>query len=328
MPAPVSVRDDLCRLVALSPGDGRIAGLVRQVCARALSLPSLPCEVAVNEPESPAEAVVAEFAEQFSVDVSAITGEQRSLLWTHLGEDAFGAVVAMYIADFVPRVRAGLEALGVGKEYLGWVTGPISWDHNTDLSAAVFNGFLPAVARMRALDPVTSELVRLRGAAQHNCRVCKVVAAEGGACAVAQAAGGDPVVFGVDRDDPPAVAVAHRIVGRKILSLDAVADIAGAFTYRDVDGLACRRHHHPPVVVRGDVANDNRKSRCRLDHSSDVSSMQRWSQARRRSVLRRAATTRRASRNCSQITSGSSSASMSIALSASASYWRCRRASR
>lgn len=107
MPAPVSVRDDLCRLVALSPGDGRIAGLVRQVCARALSLPSLPCEVAVNEPESPAEAVVAEFAEQFSVDVSAITGEQRSLLWTHLGEDAFGAVVAMYIADFVPRVRAG-----------------------------------------------------------------------------------------------------------------------------------------------------------------------------------------------------------------------------
>lgn len=173
MPAPVSVRDDLCRLVALSPGDGRIAGLVRQVCARALSLPSLPCEVAVNERESPAEAVVAEFAEQFSVDVSAITGEQRSLLWTHLGEDAFGAVVAMYIADFVPRVRAGLEALGVGKEYLGWVTGPISWDHNTDLSAAVFNGFLPAVARMRALDPVTSELVRLRGAAQHNCRVCK-----------------------------------------------------------------------------------------------------------------------------------------------------------
>lgn len=86
MPAPVSVRDDLCRLVALSPGDGRIAGLVRQVCARALSLPSLPCEVAVNEPESPAEAVVAEFAEQFSVDVSAITGEQRSLLWTHLGK--------------------------------------------------------------------------------------------------------------------------------------------------------------------------------------------------------------------------------------------------
>ena len=26
---------------------------------------------------------------------------------------------------------------------------------------------------MRALDPVTAEMVRLRGAAQHNCRLCK-----------------------------------------------------------------------------------------------------------------------------------------------------------
>lgn len=32
---------------------------------------------------------------------------------------------------------------------------------------------MPAVGRMRALDPVTSEIVRLRGARQHNCRLCK-----------------------------------------------------------------------------------------------------------------------------------------------------------
>jgi alkylhydroperoxidase family enzyme len=173
MAAPVSVRkDQLTQLVALSPGDGRITGLVRQVCAQAVSLPRLPAEVEVAEPESETEAVVAEFAEQFSVDVSAITREQRSRLWKQLGDSAFSAVVAMYIADFVPRVRAGLEALGVGSEYLAWVWGPIPWDHS-DPSDAVFNDFLPAVARMRALDPVTSELVRLRGAAQHNCRLCK-----------------------------------------------------------------------------------------------------------------------------------------------------------
>lgn len=157
----------------MSPGDGRVAGLVRRVCAQALSLPPLPAEVAVNEPESEAEAIVAEFAEQFSVDVSTITGEQRSRLWKHLGDSTFGAVVSMYIADFVPRVRAGLEALGVGDQYLSWVHAPISWDHATDSSDVVFNEFLPDVARMRALDPVTSELVRLRGAAQHNCRLCK-----------------------------------------------------------------------------------------------------------------------------------------------------------
>jgi alkylhydroperoxidase family enzyme len=174
MAAPVSVREDqLTRLVALSPGDGRVAGLVRRVCAQALSLPPLPAEVTVNEPESEAEAVVTEFAEQFSADVSMITGEQRSRLWKCLGDSTFGAVVSMYIADFVPRVRAGLEALGIGEQYLGWAQGAFEWDHATEPSDVVFNDFLPAVARMRALDPITSELVRLRGAAQHNCRLCK-----------------------------------------------------------------------------------------------------------------------------------------------------------
>src|SRR6201992_909419 len=174
MAAPVSVREDqLTRLVPLSPDDGRIAALVRRVCAQTLSLPPLPASVEVGEPQSEAETVVAEFAEQFSVDVSAITAEQRSRLWKQLGDRTFSVVVQMYLADFIPRVRAGLEALGVGSEYLGWVNGPIAWDHTTDPSDPVFNDFLLAVARMRALDPVTSELVRLRGAAQHNCRLCK-----------------------------------------------------------------------------------------------------------------------------------------------------------
>ena len=174
MAAPVSVREDqLTRLVALCPGDGRIAGLVRRVCAQTLSLPPLPSSVEVAKPASEAEAVIAEFAEQFSVDVSAITGEQRSRLWKQLGDRTFSVLVQTYIADFIPRVRAGLEALGVGSAYLGWVNGTIAWDHATEPSDLVFNDFLPAVGRMRALDPVTSELVRLRGAAQHNCRLCK-----------------------------------------------------------------------------------------------------------------------------------------------------------
>ncbi|CPR02074.1 hypothetical protein BN971_00147 [Mycobacterium bohemicum DSM 44277] len=163
----------LTRLVALSPGDGRVSALVRRVCAQTMSLPPLPAPVEVGEPASDAEAVIAEFAEQFSADVSAVTAEQRSRLWHSLGDNTVGAVVLMYIADFVPRVRAGLEALGVGSEYLDWVSGPIAWDHATEPSDLVFNEFLPAVARMRDLDPVTSELVRLRGAAQHNCRLCK-----------------------------------------------------------------------------------------------------------------------------------------------------------
>jgi alkylhydroperoxidase family enzyme len=171
------VRDDeLTRLVALTPGDGRMTGLVRRVCAETLSLPPLPAEVALVGPESDteaAEAAVAGFAEQFSIDVSTVDDTQRKALWSALGDKTFGVVVQMYVADFVPRVRAGLEALGVGERYLGWADGRIVWDRATDPSDAVFNGFLPTVARLRDLDALTSEVVRLRGATQHNCRLCK-----------------------------------------------------------------------------------------------------------------------------------------------------------
>ena len=47
------------------------------------------------------------------------------------------------------------------------------WDHHTDPSDIVFNTFLPTVARLRELDALTAEVVRLRGATQHNCRLCK-----------------------------------------------------------------------------------------------------------------------------------------------------------
>jgi alkylhydroperoxidase family enzyme len=176
MVVPATVRDgQLARLVSLASPDGRLVSLVRQVCAQTMSLPPLPVEVSVSEPASDTEAVVVEFAEQFSADVSAITAEQRSRLFKALGDNTFGLVVAMYIADLVPRVRAGLEALGVGSSFLGWTSGPIEWDHATDPSAEVFNEFLPFVGRLRSLDPLTSEVVRLRGAAAHNCRLCKSV---------------------------------------------------------------------------------------------------------------------------------------------------------
>ncbi len=162
------LHDDLTRLVALSPGDGRLTALVRRVCGETLGLPPLPAAA-----DAASDDVVAEFAEQFSTDVSTISGQQRSKLWKALGDSTFGAVVQMYIADFVPRVRAGLEALGAGDEYLGWATRPIAWDHATDPSDLVFNTFLPTVARLRELDALTAEVVRLRGATQHNCRLCK-----------------------------------------------------------------------------------------------------------------------------------------------------------
>lgn len=151
------------RLVALSPDGslGRINALVRQTCASVLRLPPLPF---VGEPLS--EPAVVEFAEQFSVDVTGISDAQRERFLSTLGADAFGAVVLTYIADFAPRVLAGLDSLGLRP--------PLApeFDRATDPADAVFNGFLPAVARETALDPVISEVVRLRGAGQHRCRLC------------------------------------------------------------------------------------------------------------------------------------------------------------
>jgi len=113
---------------------------------------------------------VADFAEQFSVDVSAVSDAQRAALTGALGAAAFGAVVQMFVADFLPRVRNGLEVLGLP---VAWVPDDPRWDAGIDVADVVFNGVLPGVARLRALDPVTSEVVRLRGATQHNCRLCK-----------------------------------------------------------------------------------------------------------------------------------------------------------
>jgi alkylhydroperoxidase family enzyme len=157
-------------LVAMSSGDGRLDSLTRLTCGRTLALHPLPMEVDLIDGTSESEAVVAAFAEQFAVDVSGIGKNQRKQLLSTLGDNAFRTVVMIFIADFVPRVWAGFEALGLRKHGNG---GDVEWDHDTDPIDALLNGFAPAVARLRGLDPVTTEIVRLRGATQHDCRLCK-----------------------------------------------------------------------------------------------------------------------------------------------------------
>lgn len=161
----------LRRLTLQSPaGQQRIIGLIRTTCADAVSLSALPSELAAVQAESDIETVVADFAEQFSVDVSMVTDAQRAALTGALGRDAFGAVLQMYVGDFLPRVAAGLTALGLPVALAP--TEP-RWDSDTDASDVVFNHLLPGIARLRSLDPVTTEVVRLRGAVAHNCRLCK-----------------------------------------------------------------------------------------------------------------------------------------------------------
>jgi len=161
----------LSRLTWQCPvGQQRLVGLIRATCASAASLSAVPSEPAVAQPESDAESVVADFAEQFSVDVSMVTDAQRAALTGALGHGAFGAVMQMYLADFLPRVAAGLTALGLPVD---GISSEPRWDSDTDASDVVFNHLLPGIARLRSLDPVITEVVRLRGAVAHQCRLCK-----------------------------------------------------------------------------------------------------------------------------------------------------------
>ncbi|HEU0189660.1 MAG TPA: carboxymuconolactone decarboxylase family protein [Mycobacterium sp.] len=164
----MSVDRLLARLVAWAPADDWATPLVRRVCAQTLGLPALPAPAAARGPAD-AEVAVTEFADQFSVDVSRVDDGQRSRLSAALGDKMFGTVVQMYLADFLPRVRAGLQALG---HPAPWAAQPAEWSH-ADASGVLFGGLLTEVAQLQSLDPVTTELVRLRGAAAHNCRLCK-----------------------------------------------------------------------------------------------------------------------------------------------------------
>lgn len=161
------IEDRLTRLAALSSGDLGLDALIRSTCARALGLAALPAREAAPSEHAP---VVEAFTEQFATDVTGIDAHLRSQLLDALGNDAFRVVAAIFIADFVPRVWAGSDALGMGRP--GQVD-PVEWDDDTDPTGVLLGGFVPAVARLRALDPVTTEVVRLRGAAAHNCRLCK-----------------------------------------------------------------------------------------------------------------------------------------------------------
>jgi alkylhydroperoxidase family enzyme len=156
-------------LAALSSGDARLDTVIRLTCGRALSLRPLPSEADIVDGKSDTEATVAAFAEQFCTDVTGIGANQRAALQNALGDRVFRVVSAIFIADFVPRVWAGLTALDLGKPR----DTELRWDHDTDPSGPLLAEFVPAVARLRALDPVTTEVVRLRGATQHNCRLCQ-----------------------------------------------------------------------------------------------------------------------------------------------------------
>jgi alkylhydroperoxidase family enzyme len=106
------------------------------------------------------------FAEQFILDVSAVKDEQRRVVTESLGVDAFTFVQLLYVADYHYRLtRVWSQIFGITAS-TGSVAGrPSLWDSLQSLFSTV--------ARMQQLDPLMTELVRLRGARAHKCRLCQ-----------------------------------------------------------------------------------------------------------------------------------------------------------
>jgi alkylhydroperoxidase family enzyme len=124
----------------------------------------------------PTVAACLEFAEQFVLDVSGIGEAERDTLRRHLEEDAVTDVVrALFLVEYALRLELVSARLFDGPVVAGPARpGTQPADPSAALRAALTE-YQDAVVRGGALDPVLTELVRLRCARTHNCRICQTL---------------------------------------------------------------------------------------------------------------------------------------------------------
>jgi alkylhydroperoxidase family enzyme len=176
--------------------------------------------------EAPA---VSRFADQFGVDVSGVDARMRDDLALAAGNYQFDVVQMVWIADMAPRLRAALDALfGESQWPEAQRRYPVSnvW--------GIIEDFMVVVARGRALDPTLTELVRLRGARQHQCRLC----ASRRSVEAVKAGAGDGEFAAVDdyaaSDLPEATKAALALVDAIIWTPTAIPESVVAGVRRDL----------------------------------------------------------------------------------------------
>lgn len=156
------------------------------------------------------------FADQFGVDVTMIDDDMRRRFLAATGPTAFEVAQAIWVDDFWPRVPIVIgEVLG-GDVVVGpGVSEPRElWP--------LIEQFMREVARLDALDPVLTELVRLRGARQHDCRLCRSRRSVAALDAGATEATFDAVDFYADSDLPNAAKAALALTDAAIWTPYAV----------------------------------------------------------------------------------------------------------
>ncbi|HVY11440.1 MAG TPA: carboxymuconolactone decarboxylase family protein [Mycobacteriales bacterium] len=160
------------------------AALPPELSALARSRVAMTLGVLPWEP-MPQQDAAADFAEQFVVDV---TGVQLGPVVPRLGDSLVSFVKGLWVIDLGLRTDLVLGRLFD-------VDIPTRAGHAGSADPLTFDPFLRSVALMDGLDPLTTELVRLRVARHHNCRLCKSLRTR-----AAMQAGGDEALYDqVDR---------------------------------------------------------------------------------------------------------------------------------
>jgi alkylhydroperoxidase family enzyme len=175
---------------------------------------------------SSAERDVVSLAEQFVIDVGGTTEGMRAELTGRFGADGSRELVtAIYVVEFTQRLQ--LVAARLLDDVPAAPVAPVAAP-----TAGLLDAYQAAVMRGSVLDPVTIELVRLRCARTHHCRICQTLR-----LADARAAGVDEAVTAkvdfYERSDLPerakvALRVTDAFITRPDLLSDAVAEQARA----------------------------------------------------------------------------------------------------
>lgn len=119
------------------------------------------------------------FAEQFIIDVSGINESDRESLGQYFpGEEMRELITALYILECTYRLtlvaRALLSDESIPADTIDFeITAPNS-NEQPNIRRSL-KDYQDAVVRGTDLDPVTTELVRLRCARTHNCRICQTL---------------------------------------------------------------------------------------------------------------------------------------------------------
>lgn len=180
--------------------------------------------------------------EQFVLDVTGVAAGPLGPAATSMGASVVPFVQGLYLLDVGQRIAVVLGRLFdtiVTSDDWAWPDDDASVPD--DPMEAVMS-LLAVIGRGRALDPITAELVRLRGARLHRCRRCQsvrsVAALEAGADLDLLAADDPATVVDLDAAGRAALALVDAtFVGPPSLDDDLVGALRGAFDDGQLVGL-------------------------------------------------------------------------------------------